>query len=223
VKDRKLQYMTQIGEVSPADALQQTHKEINRMGRFAAENLYLAVNCFFDYDEQKAAAVAETEETVNFLEHAILTKLVDLRTPDMNHQDLEQVYCMTRVVSDIERLSDYAENIVEYATTLHGGKASISQEAMKELHSMAELALQSVELSLKIFKKKSHTRFKEAEALEEQVDQTREKLIQNHIKRLMDSNCEPRGGVVFNDMVSDLERCSDHAINIAASVGDAPF
>ena len=87
---------------------------------------------------------------------------------------------------------------------------------------MSELTLKSVELCLNIFQGGDYTRLPEAEDLEDQVDQAREKLIQSHVERFMDSTCDPRGGVVFSDMVTDLERCSDHAINIAASLRTDP-
>lgn len=222
VEERKLLYMTQTGDMAPAAALNQAHREIVRMGNIARDNLRLAVSCFFDPDDEKAEMVEETEDTVNFLEHAILAKLVELRTPDMQQQDLELVYRMTLTVSDIERLSDHAENIVEYAAQVHSGKAVLSPQALKELRTMAELSLQSVYLCLEIFDSGDYTRLTEAEALEERVDRAREDLIQNHIGRLMDSACEPRGGVVFSDLVTDLERCSDHAINIAASLCTEP-
>lgn len=122
---------------------------------------------------------------------------------------------MTLAVSDIERISDHAENIIEYAQQVHSGQAVISSEARKELRSMSELTLRSVELCLSIFKTKEYNQMPEAEILEDEVDRAREQLTLSHIQRFLNSVCEPRGGVVFNDMVTDLERCSDHAINIA--------
>lgn len=218
VEERKLVYMNQTGSVSPATALNQAHKEIVRMGGIARDNLRMALSCFFEGDMDKARVVEETEETVNYLEHAILSKLVELKTPDMHQQHLELVYRMTLTVSDMERLSDHAENIAEYAAMVSSGKAVLSSQATKELHAMAELALQSVDLCLQIFETGEYSRLPEAEDLEAQVDNARNRYIQNHIERFMDSACEPRGGVVFSDMIADLERCSDHAINIAASL-----
>lgn len=218
VEERKLVYMNQTGSVSPATALNQAHKEIVRMGGIARDNLRMALSCFFEGDMDKARVVEETEETVNYLEHAILSKLVELKTPDMHQQHLALVYRMTLTVSDMERLSDHAENIAEYAAMVSSGKAVLSSQATKELHAMAELALQSVDLCLQIFETGEYSRLPEAEDLEAQVDNARNRYIQNHIERFMDSACEPRGGVVFSDMIADLERCSDHAINIAASL-----
>lgn len=217
-EDRKLLYMNHTGDVSPSAALIQAQKEISRMGSIALGNLRMAIMGFFDPKESRDAQVNECEDTVNFLEHAILSKLVDLRTPDMHPKDLDQVYRMTLTVSDMERLSDHATNIIEYAQQLRSGSAALSPEAQKELRNMCQLTLESVELCLHIFEKEDYARFEEAEALEAKVDAARERLIQNHIRRLMESACDPRGGVIFCDMVTDLERCSDHAINIAAAL-----
>lgn len=218
VEDRKLIYMNHPGEISPATAITQARKEISRMGSIALGNLRMSILSFFDPSESRDAVVDETEDTVNFLEHAILSKLVELRTPDMHPHDLDQVYRMTLAVSDIERLSDHATNIIEYAQQIRTGTAVLSQEAQKELRTMCQLTLQSVELSLKIFETQDYSRFHEAEALEAHVDTAKDQLVQRHIQRLMESTCEPRGGVLFCDMVTDLERCSDHAINIAAAL-----
>ena len=217
-EDRKLLYMNHTGDISPSAALIQAQKEISRMGSIALGNLRMAIMGFFDPKESRDAQVNECEDTVNFLEHAILSKLVDLRTPDMHPKDLDQVYRMTLTVSDMERLSDHATNIIEYAQQIRSGSAALSPDAQKELRNMCQLTLESVELCLHIFEKEDYARFEEAEALEAKVDAARERLVQNHIRRLMESACDPRGGVIFCDMVTDLERCSDHAINIAAAL-----
>ena len=83
---------------------------------------------------------------------------------------------------------------------------------------MCELTLESAELCPHIFETQDYSWLLEAEELEQRVDMARENLVQNHVKRFMDSSCDPKGGVLFCDMVTDLERCSDHAINIATAL-----
>ena len=87
---------------------------------------------------------------------------------------------------------------------------------------LADLSLQSVSLCLDIFAKEDFDRLQEAEDLEDLVDDTQETIVQNHVKRLMNATCNPMGGVVFTDMATDLERCSDHAINIATALSEHP-
>ncbi len=221
-EERKLLYMTQTGTIPSAVAVSQAHREITRMGEIASRNLKTAIKCFFEQDDSLAEVVEETEDTVNYLDRSIISKLVELRTLEMTPRDLNRVYHMTLVVADIERLSDHAENIVEYEAQVRSGKATLSEDAMAELKQLAQLSLQSVDLCLSIFANEDYDRLQEAEDLEDLVDDTQETIIGNHVKRLMNATCNPMGGVVFTDMATDLERCSDHAINIATALSDHP-
>ena len=221
-EERKLLYMTQTGTIPSAVAVSQAHREITRMGEIASRNLKTAVKCFFEQDDSLAEVVEETEDTVNYLDRSIISKLVELRTLEMTPRDLNRVYHMTLVVADIERLSDHAENIVEYEAQVRSGKATLSEDAIAELKQLAQLSLQSVDLCLSIFSNEDYDRLQEAEELEYMVDDTQETIIGNHVKRLMNATCDPMGGVVFTDMATDLERCSDHAINIATALSDHP-
>lgn len=221
-EERKLLYMTQTGTIPSAVAVSQAHREIIRMGEIASRNLKTAIRCFFELDDSLPEVVEETEDTVNYLDRSIISKLVELRTLEMTPRDLNRVYHMTLVVADIERLSDHAENIIEYEAQVKSGKAALSQEAIDELKQLADLSLQSVDLCLSIFADEDYDRLQEAEDLEDLVDDTQETIISNHVKRLMNATCNPMGGVVFTDMATDLERCSDHAINIATALSDHP-
>jgi phosphate:Na+ symporter len=219
LEDRKLQYMiAQPGVLIPAVAIKQARLEISRMGKLARDNLQLAVDAFFTLDDDKAAEVEDIEDTVNYLNHAITDQLVKLRTLDMSDRDRNRISQMTLVVADIERLSDHAENIVEYEAQVKSKKATLSQEALEELKSLAEASIRSVDLCLHIFAEEDFDQIQQAEDLEDYVDELQKEIVNNHVSRLMDSRCDPLGGVVFTDMSTDLERCSDHAINIATAL-----
>ena len=220
--ERRLVYLTQVDKIPPAVAMTQVKQEIVRMGNISIRNLQASVDCFFGTDDAIAEQVEETENTVNYLDRAIIGKLVELRSADMLPKEMNRLHHMILVVADVERLSDHAENIVEYAAQLHSGKAQLSPVAMDELRQLAELSLRSVRFCLDIFEHEDFERLPEAEDLEERVDRTQEEIIQNHVRRLMSAACDPLGGVVFADMASDLERCSDHAINIATALSDHP-
>lgn len=222
MEDRKILYMTQTGAIPPAVAVSQAQREITRMGMIARNNLKSAVDCFFQLDDSMAAEVEEREDTVNYLDREIIAKLVDLRTLEMSPRDLGRVYHMALVVADIERISDHAENIVEYEAQMRSQKAVLSQEALTELQELADLSLQSIDLCLEIFANDDYDRIQEAEDLEDMVDDKQETIIANHVKRLMSATCNPLGGVIFTDMATDLERCSDHAINIATALTKNP-
>ena len=216
---RHLQYMAAKPDgLPPAVALSQAHLEISRMGHIARENLGNAITCFFTLDNDMAEDVEETEDIVNYLTHEITNRLGLLRSLDMTEKERMKVSQMTLVVADMERLSDHAENIIEYEAQIKGKKAKLSPAAIEELRSLSEASLASVDLCLDIFEEQKFDQISEAYELEAKVDELQSAVIQNHVARLVNKQCDPMGGVIFTDMSIDLERCSDHAINIATAM-----
>lgn len=213
--DRSLVYMNQLDNIPVSVALHQTQREICRMGHIAANNLNNAIKCFFDYNAEKAADVRNNEETVNILNHSIADAMLQLKTLDLTTENMRRVSMMTIAVTDIERLSDHAENIVEYIEEMNSKKASLSESALDELKSMAKDTIDAVFLSIDIFETEDYSKLDEIELLESNVDNYEKELIHNHVERLMNSNCDALSGIIFSDIVTDLERCSDHAINLA--------
>ncbi|MGI6212841.1 MAG: Na/Pi cotransporter family protein [Anaerovoracaceae bacterium] len=223
LEDRKLQYMTNLSNIPTSMALAQAHREIVRMGRIAAKNLHHALDCFFHYTPDKAESVRVREESVNILNHTINSQLTQLRGKDLNSNQMRILSNLTITISDFERLSDHAENIVEYTEDLVKTKSSMSEDAHNELVQMSEDARNSVDLSIDIFDTQDYSHLDELEALEDRLDEQETRLIHNHLDRLMNYTCEPMAGVVFCDMVTALERCGDHAINIAYSMKEYPM
>ena len=222
LEDRSLVFMTQMTKVPAPVALRQTQREITRMGHIAADNLKRALDCFFHYSVSKAASVRSHEESVNILNHLIADAMVELRTLDLSPESMRRVSMMTIAVTDIERLSDHAENIVEYIEQMNAKKAEMSEAARKELLDMSQDAMDAVYLALDIFEKDDYSKLNQIEILEQHVDDHEKDLINNHIERIMNSMCNPLGGVIFSDLVTDLERCSDHAINLAYALKERP-
>ena len=217
INDRKLQFMTFTSTALPSIALIQARKEIGRMGRIAHENLETALSCFFTPNEEKEQEVLELEETCDYLNREITSKMLELKNLDLSEKDLKQIYYMTLVLADVERISDHAENIGEYASQLRTGKAKLSPQAVEELRRLADATLDSVETCVEIFDLNEYDRIPEAEKKEDLVDDIQDEIVEAHAERLMAGNCDPLGGVIFTDLVTDMERCSDHAINIANS------
>lgn len=220
--DRSLVYMNQLSNIPVAVALHQTQREISRMGKIAADNLNRAIECFFDYDNEKATAVRTNEETVNILNHSIADAMVQLRTLDLNTDNMRRVSMMTIAVTDIERISDHAENIVEYIEEMNQKKATLSDSAIEELKAMSRDTIEAIYLSIEIFSTEDYSRLDEIEQLETNVDNYEKELIHNHVERLMNANCNGLSGIIFSDIVTDLERCSDHAINLAYALKERP-
>ncbi len=222
LKDRELIYM-QEGNLPPAVALNQAQREITRMGRLASENLKLSVRCFFENNSNLALQVEANEDTVNYLTHAITNRLVKIRTFNMTGHERNRITQMTLAVSDIERISDHAENIVEYQAQMSSKKVNFSQEALEELRELADASTEAIDDCIDIFEKEEFNRLDAAEKQEQHVDELEKRNMNSHIARLFDHQCDPVGGVIFTNMCSDLERCSDHAINIAFALHEYDF
>ncbi|MBO5518068.1 MAG: Na/Pi cotransporter family protein [Firmicutes bacterium] len=215
---RKLLYCNNDVSKSPAIMITQAHKEIMRFADICRANLHTALESFFERDEDKAEAVIEREKTINFLNHEINSYLVSLYGKGLHESDVSRVSTMLSVASDLERIGDLAENIAEYTQIAASNKAKFSPGALDDLGEMAEKVEYMVDLSMKAYDKEDRELLAEARAVEEQVDAMQEEKTENHIERLKAEICDPRGGVVYTDMVSDLERISDHATNIAEGI-----
>ena len=215
---RKLLYCTNDVSKSPSIMITQAHREIMRFADVCRVNLHTALESFFERDEDKAELVIEREKTINFLNHEINSYLVSLYGKGLHDSDVSRVSTALSVASDLERIGDLAENIAEYTQIAASNRAKFSPEAIDDLKEMAEKVEYMVDLSMKCYDTQDPQLLSEARVIEEEVDVMQEQKMENHIERLKAEICDPRGGVVYTDMVSDLERISDHAMNIAEGI-----
>lgn len=216
--EKKLLYLDERIAQTPAIALNQTLKELNRMGTISSDNLKRSLEAFFEQDEQKALKVLEVEKTVDYLSHNIANYLIDFRGMELSEHDLKIMGSLHHVIIDMERIGDHAENIAEFALTLSEKRANLTPEGKAELVLMAEKTMETLCTSLEIFEHRDVKRLSIMEALEEEVDNMKKDYLNNHINRLQDKACNPQVGVVFTNMVAALERVADHATNIAFSI-----
>ncbi len=216
--ERKLVYLTQLERIPAAVALSQARREVVRMGRIAGKNLKRATEIFFVYDEKRAATVFQEEDVINWLAKEITGCLVTLRAMDLTVREQNQLGQMLLVVADIERIGDHAKNIAGYAAQVQNQKVNLSSEAADELQKLSTATIQSIDRSIYIYENNAFDQLKVEQDLEDQIDEMKDEAMDAHVQRFMDQICEPLGGVLFTDMVTDLERCSDHAINIAYAI-----
>ena len=212
---RKLLYVTNDLSKSPAIMITQARAELMRFADVCRANLHTALESFFERDEDKAELVIEREKTINFLNHEINSYLVSLYRKGLPENDVSRISTMLSVTSDLERIGDLAENIAEYTQASASNRAKFSEDALHDLGDMAERVEYMVDLSMKAYDQEDRSLLSEARDVEDSVDAMQEEKTENHIERLKANICDPRGGVIYTDMVSDLERISDHAMNIA--------
>ncbi len=216
---KQLFYLVNAERSVPALALGLARQEVKRMGKIARDNLETALQYFFDPSQTELfQQVEETEDTVDYLNHAISDKLVELRSLQLSDRDVFRLSKLMLVVSHFERISDHAENIIEFAHRLQDAHVTISDVGLSELRAMGDAVLETLDVSMTVFGGERFDLLPRAEALEQRVDVMQETYMQNHIDRLMVTACNPLSGVIFTDMCTDLERCSDQAINIATAL-----
>ena len=219
-ENRQLIFMVEKGELPSSVALTQARLEITRMGYLSYKCLKDAVEGFFAHDESLAEKAMDAEDAIDVLTDKIQERLIALRTHDYSSKVISDLSQMILVTSDMERISDYGRNIAEYTKQYKERKATLSEKGTKELRELADVSLESVQYAIRIFEHEDYSKIPDAEKMEQSVDDLEEKIVNAHIDRLMKSACDPVGGVIFTDMASDLERCSDHAINIACALAE---
>lgn len=220
LEDRELRYMVQYDGLPASVALQQAKLELVRMGEMAVECVKNASDSFFALDDQLANTAKDLEDSIDVLTDKIQGGLVSLRSKNYSSKVLETISKLLLVSSDIERIGDHGRNIAENVDLYKSRKAAISENGLAELRSLADASIEAMEYSLNVFKNDDFKHIPEAEKLEQNVDELEKNIINAHIERLMNAVCNPVGGVIFTDMASDIERCSDHAINVACALAE---
>lgn len=219
-EDRRLIYMVQTGDIPSSVALQQARMEISRMAQMAQSCMQDAITSFFDRDLELAGHARDAEDAIDVLTDKIQARLIALRSMDYPPKVIQQISQMILVASDIERLSDHGRNIALYTEECKNRKASISKKGIKDLKKLAEASLKAVEAGFGIFERQEYQRLPEATQLQQEVEALQASVVNSHVERLMKGTCEPFGGVIFTKMASDLDRCSDHAINVAEALAE---
>ncbi len=217
---RKLLYLTQevIDTKNPIAVLSMARREIIRFAELCTDNLRLAIEGFFAGDDNINEQIEEREQTINVLCRELDVALVKVYGSKMPQRDMTRVAAMFNVVSDYERIADHAENISEYTAAIKDSNAKISEDAFEDLRRMTDRVLEMTDVTAKAYATEDPAYLQKAREIENSVDDLQEELIDNHITRMGEGKCDPRGGVIYTDLVSDLERISDHAMNISESI-----
>ncbi|MBD5550932.1 MAG: Na/Pi cotransporter family protein [Lachnospiraceae bacterium] len=214
----QLKYIGNKVVLNPATAVVEVIKEIDRMASLASENLNRAMNALVTLDEEDIQEVYSVEENINFLNHAITGYLVKINQTTLPIEDAKMIGGLFHVVNDIERIGDHAENIADSAVRRREENILISKDAQHELGEMLDMVNTVVRYSVDMFANGTLEHLNDIVRLEAAVDEKERELQQHHVDRLTRNECTPAAGMLFSDIVSGLERVSDHATNIAFSI-----
>ena len=203
---------------TPGIALQSTINEAIRMGDLVVETMETARNILFTKDQKGIDRLKEDEDTVDKLCAGITDYAVKLSTMQISEKEHETVARLLQILSDVERVSDYCENISEYAETLLEKKVAFSDIAREHMEEMMSETIDSYRYSIEAFKEGSTQKALKVIEKETKIDELELRLRTKHIARLADNKCNAEAGIVFLDALVGLERISDHARNIAEEV-----
>lgn len=205
---------------SPTFAVQNAVLEVVHMGEITYENTKLSFEAVLENDPDKALQVQAREETIDKMAEAISGYLVKISNLSLNSAQHALVNDLFYTVSNVERVGDHAENLAELAKFKVENNLVFSDTANKELEGIMELVTNSFVYSIKAREDQDLADARRAREFEDMVDNVEDELRQKHIERLTQGLCKPAAGVVFLDILTNLERISDHADNIAEYVLD---
>lgn len=203
---------------TPAIAMIMLRKEITQMAIDAKTNLELAMNMLFEKNIDKKEEFVSREKHIDFLNKQLSKFLVKISNQQITYENEKEIAAYYHNISDIERIGDYAENIVEYTEELINANVDFSNECKKELLDMQNAVYNEMNVTISSFEKKSLEELSEVEAYEDLTDTFFNKLSENHIIRLNSGLCKAESASVFISLIGNLERIGDHTMNIFNSM-----
>lgn len=199
-------------------ALALATKEIIRMAEIAKDNLQLAMEVFYTGDEKTLDEVAKNEDIIDDLETSITQYLTKISQTGMVGALSKRHTGLLHAINDIERIGDHAENIAQLARIKINDQLPFSEFALEELKEMTKNTIEVFSTSIRALEEDNITLAHRTKELENEVDLMERELRKNHINRLNSGKCHAGSGVLFLDVISNLERIGDHSHNISEVV-----
>lgn len=203
---------------TPALAVKQLKAEIENMARLAMENFRRSINIVTTMDFGEAEQFAKTEKELNYLNGELLRYMVLLSDNRLSKSDLKYLNTSVRSISDLERIGDYAENIVEYAESLKAQSATFSKKAVEEIRTMENHINALYDEVTVAYHDLDDNALERAHAIEEEIDDMTKLMERNHILRLIEGSCTPQVGAEYLSLAKNAERIADHLINVGNTI-----
>ena len=213
----KLRFVDERLLKTPSIALMQVKKEVEYMSQLAKENLELSYKILFNYDEKIAKEIALNENIIDFTNEAVTKYLIQL-TSLVNESEEKVIGSYFHVLNDVERIGDHAENFMEMSKKMFDEEIKFSEIAIKEMDEMYNKVVEMFDISLEIFDNKDFDSLSRLNSLEEEVDQLKKQLSNQHFDRIADGTCKLEHSSYFTSIVSAIERIGDHLTNVGFSI-----
>ncbi len=202
----------------PAFALEQCRNVIERMATLSRDTLLMALDTVEHYDAKKIAQVIANEDEIDKYEDRLGTYLVQLSTRQLMEKDSNEIGMFLHMIGDFERISDHAVNLTEVAQEMHEKKLSFSGAAKAEIRVFSSALSEILNNAIDAFLKEDLDEARLVEPLEEVIDAIQAEIRARHVLRLQEGVCTIELGFVLSDLLTNMERVSDHCSNIAATL-----
>ncbi|WP_193559347.1 Na/Pi cotransporter family protein [Metabacillus litoralis] len=205
-------------EQSSSIALGQAKEEVLRMGKFAIIGLEASSEYQKTFSQKNADTAMQLEDAINNLDRKITDYLILISRSEMSSTESEEHSMLMDTVRDIERIGDHFENVVELVGFQITNKVKLTDSAKKDLEEMFDLTIQTLKDALTALDDKDTALAMKVLKSEEQIDKMERTLRKKHILRINEGACTGSAGIVFVDIISNLERIGDHSVNLAEAV-----
>ena len=205
----------------PAFAMELCRKEAIKMAEVAKEAIYLALDNVGNYKEEDFARIVAMEAEVDRYEDALGSYLVKLNNRNLSQKDSRSVSVILHCINDFERISDHAVNLIESAKEMNDKGLSFSKVAMKEFEVYTKAVHKIVHMAVHAYTDNDMENAKVVEPLEQVVNGLSAEMKQRHIKRLRKGKCTIELGWILQDLLTNIERVSDHCSNVAVCMLEA--
>ena len=205
---------------TPVVAIRQLKAEVENMAQLAIENYQRSIHDVTTLDNSEREEFDRTEDQLNYLNRELVHYALLLSNNQLSQFDHQYLVSTIRTVSDLERIGDYAKNIIEYADSLRQQEVRFSDYALKEIDQMNTLISRLYDATMQAYHKMDLEALGLANQIEDEVDQLTDEMERNHIQRLALGICKPQAGTEYISLAQNSERVADHLINVAKTIRD---
>ena len=203
---------------TPPLAVSQCREKTVEMAQGAKEALHEALRAIFDYSDKAVVKVEEKEQLLDEMEDQLSTFLLELSAVSLTDEDSRTVTELLHTISDFERISDHAINMIEIAQEMERNSRNFSDSAKADFSTLFAALTEISGITVKAFTDNDTDIAVNVEPLEEVIDDLTQTIRDKHIARLRKGECSPELGVYLSDLLINCERVSDHCSNIAVSI-----
>lgn len=200
---------------TPSVAIEQCRSVAIRMAKLTRKTILSSLEMLDNYDQKKSLEIVENEHTIDIFEDKIGSYLLKISSKDLSEHDSRVISKLLHTIGDLERISDHAVNVVEAAEEMYQKKIKFSDAAHEEINVIKNAVAEIMDKAVEAFINSNIPLAKEVEPLEDVIDELRTDLKMRHIERLREGKCTIELGFILTDLLTNLERVSDHCSNIA--------